>query len=96
MVRILRRSIEIRGRNRRRYQYRRQAVITETMTVTAPDISCEHCQRAIEGALGALPGVDDVHVEIPTKAVRVSYDPARVSRQQIEAAMDDEGYPVAS
>jgi len=26
----------------------------------------------------------------------VSYDPARVSRQQIEAAMDDEGYPVAS
>jgi len=69
---------------------------TETMTVTAPDISCEHCQRAIEGAVGALPGVDAVRVEIPTKSVQVSYDPARVSRLQIEAAMDDEGYPVAS
>jgi len=66
----------------------------ETMTLTAPAISCEHCQRTVEGAVGALPGVAGVHVEIPSKAVQVSYDPARVSRQQIEAAMDDEGYPV--
>ena len=68
----------------------------ETMTVTAPDISCEHCRRAIEGAVGALPGVGSVHVEVPARIVRVSYDPARVSRQQIEATLDDEGYPVAS
>ena len=69
---------------------------TETITVTAPDISCEHCQRAIEGAVGALPGVSAVQVEIPTKAVRVAYDPTQVSRRQIEAAMDEEGYPVTS
>jgi copper chaperone len=68
----------------------------ETMTVTAPAISCEHCQRTVEGAVGALPGVREVHVEIPTKAVRVSYDPARISRQQIEATLDDEGYPVTA
>ena len=52
---------------------------TATMTMTAPDISCEHCQRAIEGAVGALPGVSAVRVEIPTKAVRVAYDPAQVA-----------------
>jgi copper chaperone len=69
---------------------------TETMTVTAPDISCAHCQCAIKGAVGALPGVSAVQVEIPTKAVRVAYDPAQVSRRQIEAAMDEEGYPIAS
>jgi len=68
----------------------------ETMTVTAPAISCEHCQRAIEGAIGALPGVQSVRVEIPSQTVQVSHDPARVSRQQIEAALDDEGYAVAS
>jgi len=67
----------------------------ETTTLTAPDISCEHCQRAVEGAVGALAGVGSVHVEIPSKTVQVSYDPARVSRQQIEATMDEEGYPVA-
>ena len=69
---------------------------TETMTVTAPAISCAHCQHAIEGAVGALPGVQSVHVEVPSKTVRVSYDPAQVSRATIEATLDEEGYPVAS
>lgn len=67
----------------------------ETMTLTAPAISCEHCQRAIEGAVGALDGVQSVHVEIPSKTVQVSYDPAQVSRQTIETTLDEEGYPVA-
>jgi copper chaperone len=68
---------------------------TETMTVTAPAISCEHCQRTVESAVGVLRGVDHVHVEIPTKTVQVSYDPTQVSREQIEATLDEEGYPVA-
>jgi copper ion binding protein len=68
----------------------------EAVTVTAPNISCEHCKRAIEGAVGALPGVQSVHVEVPSKTVQVSYDPAQVSRATIEATLDEEGYPVAS
>ncbi len=68
---------------------------TDTITMTAPAMSCDHCQRTVEGAVGALRGVDRVHVEIPTKTVRVSYDPAQVSRAQIEATLDEEGYPVA-
>ena len=68
----------------------------EILTVTAPDISCEHCRRAIEGAVGALPGVGAIHVTVPTKTVEITYDPARVSRRQIEATLDDEGYPIAS
>jgi copper ion binding protein len=69
---------------------------TETMTVTAPDISCEHCQHAIEGAVGALPGVRSVKVDIPTKSVDVIFDPAEVAREQIEETLDEEGYPVQS
>ena len=68
----------------------------EAMTVTAPTISCAHCKRAIEGAVGALPGVQSVHVEVPSKTVQVRYDPAHVSRETIAATLDDEGYPVAS
>ena len=68
----------------------------ETMTATAPTISCERCQRAIEGAVGALPGVQSVHVEVPSKTVQVNYDPAQVARATIEATLDEEGYPVAS
>jgi copper chaperone CopZ len=46
--------------------------------------------------VGALPGVQSVHVEVPSKTVQVSYDPAQVSRATIEATLDEEGYPVAS
>ncbi len=66
----------------------------ETVTYTAPAISCEHCQHAIEGALGALPGVQTVTVDIPTKRVAVTYDPGTVARPVLEAALDEEGYPV--
>ena len=66
----------------------------ENVSYTAPAISCAHCQRAIESAVGTLPGVQSVTVEVPTKKVSVSFDPARVTRSQIEATLDDEGYTV--
>ena len=64
-------------------------------TLVAPDISCEHCQHAIEGALGELAGVQSVHVDIPAKTVQVSYDPQQVSLEKIEEVLDDTGYTVA-
>lgn len=67
----------------------------ETVTYTAPDISCEHCQRAIEGAVGALAGVQAVHVEIPSKRVEVRFDPEQIDTATIESTLDEEGYPVA-
>jgi copper ion binding protein len=68
----------------------------EQITLTAPDISCEHCQRAIEREIGALPGVASVSVDIPTKHVSVTYDPDAVTRDRIVEALDEEGYPVSS
>ncbi len=68
----------------------------ETVTYTAPDISCEHCRTTIERTLGALPGVAAVHVDVPTKRVEVRYDPAVVGEERLVFVLDDEGYPVAS
>ncbi len=67
----------------------------ESTTLVAPDISCEHCQHAIEGAVGKMEGVSSVKVDIPTKTVRISYDPQKVTLDKIEEVMDDEGYTVA-
>jgi copper chaperone len=67
----------------------------ENITVTAPDISCEHCTNAIQSAVGALDGVQQVRADIATKKVDIQFDPNRVSLEKIEAVMDDEGYPVA-
>lgn len=66
----------------------------ESITLTAPDISCEHCQRTIEHEVGSLTGVQSVSVDIPTHQVNVSYDPTYTSRAQIVAKLDEEGYPI--
>ena len=67
----------------------------ESTTLVAPDISCEHCQHAIEGAVGQLEGVNRVRVDILTKIVHINYDPAVVSLAKIEEVLDDTGYTVA-
>ena len=67
----------------------------ESTTLVAPDISCEHCQHAIEGAVGKLEGVCSVKVDIPTKTVHIDYDPEIVTLTKIEEVLDDTGYTVA-
>lgn len=62
--------------------------------LSVPDISCEHCQRAIEGALGKETGVVAVRVDVPTKKVFLDYDPATISLDAVSAILDDEGYAV--
>ena len=67
-----------------------------TRTLSVPDISCEHCERAIKGALEPLAGVQSVAVDIPGKTVRVQYDEAAVGIDRIKQAVEDEEYPVAA
>ena len=66
---------------------------TSTLTRTAPDISCEHCANAITGALTAINGVSSVSVDVDDKRVDVSYDADSASADQIDAALEEEGYP---
>jgi copper ion binding protein len=67
----------------------------ETITLTAPDISCAHCQATIEREVGSMNGIQTVSVDVPSKRVTVSFDPAEVSEGEIVARLDEEGYPVA-
>jgi len=67
----------------------------ESTTLVAPDISCQHCQHAIEGTVGKIDGVKNVTVDIPAKTVHVEYDPKLVTEGKIEEVMDDAGYTVA-
>ena len=66
-----------------------------TKTLSVPDISCEHCERAIKGALEPLVGVRSVAVDIPGKRVSVEYDEAAVDVETIRDAIEAEDYPVA-
>ncbi len=66
----------------------------KSTTLVAPDISCQHCQHAIEGAVGKIGGVKKVTVDIPAKTVYVEYNPELVTLARIEEVMDDVGYTV--
>lgn len=67
----------------------------EEIVLSVPDVNCEHCVKAINGALGPLAGVETVSTDIPTKSVHLRYDASQLSLDQIEAALDDVGYTVA-
>lgn len=59
-------------------------------------MSCGSCVRHIHKALDAMDGVAEVQVSLADKTVRVRYDPARASAEQLAAALTDQGYPAAA
>lgn len=64
------------------------------VTLQAPEIHCDHCKTSIEGAVGALEGIDAVEVVIPDATVTVSYDDTRLGLDKIKATIEEQGYLV--
>lgn len=70
--------------------------MAEQVTLSAPDISCEHCVATVQKAVGGLTGVDSVSASAETQLIDITFDPNQVKVEQIAAVLDDAGYPVAS
>ena len=68
---------------------------TQNITLSVPEVSCEHCVKTINGALGALPGVETVSTDVPTHTVHVTYDSDQLALEAIEARLGDAGYEIA-
>ena len=68
----------------------------ERVTLKANDISCNHCITAIRKAVTALPGVQMLDGRPEEQTVVLEYDPAQTKLDEIEAAMEEEGYPVSA
>ena len=66
------------------------------VVLNVPDISCDHCERAITGALSPVDGVKCVSVDIPAKQVKVDYDPSQVDLDKMKDILQEEDYPVES
>ncbi len=64
-------------------------------TYRVPDVSCEHCVRAITDELTRLPGVQQVGVDLKTKLVTVEHD-GSVSDDQLRQRIEEAGYDVAA
>lgn len=67
----------------------------QDIILSVPDVSCDHCVRAINSSLGKVAGVEDVETDIVTKTVHLRYHPDQVTLDQIEKTLDDVGYTIA-
>lgn len=65
------------------------------VTLSVPDISCNHCKSSIEGAVAPMEGVTSAEVTIDARTVDVTYDDQVVDLEAIITAIDDQGYEVA-
>jgi copper chaperone len=65
-----------------------------TMTIIVPEIHCDHCKHAIEGALAPLPGVVSARVDIAARTVTVAVDETVTDRAGLVAAIEEQGYDV--
>jgi copper chaperone len=65
-----------------------------TMTISVPEIHCEHCKSSIEGALAPLPGVTSARVDIDARTVTVEVDQTLTDRARLVAAIEGQGYEV--
>jgi len=64
------------------------------VTFQAEDISCDHCIGTIEKAVSKLSGVRFISGDPDSKEVKIDYDSAVVKIEEIQEAMEEEGYPV--
>ena len=65
-----------------------------TMTISVPEIHCDHCKHSIEGALAPLPGVASARVDVGARTVTVEVDESLTDRGRLVAAIEDQGYDV--
>lgn len=64
----------------------------ETIVLNVKGMSCGHCQAAVEGELGKLPGVESASVDLDGGTVKVSYAPDKVTVNQLKEAVEEAGY----
>jgi copper chaperone len=56
-------------------------------------MSCQHCVMSVSKALGAVPGLTNVRVDL-VKGEATFENPQNVSQQKIRKAVEDAGYKV--
>ena len=57
-------------------------------------MACGGCKAAVETALQSLEGVFSAEVNLEAKTARVSYDPSRLARKDLQEAIEKAGYKV--
>ncbi|MBE8516158.1 heavy-metal-associated domain-containing protein [Amycolatopsis sp. H6(2020)] len=65
-----------------------------TSSYTVTGMTCSHCVASVSEEVGAIEGVTDVAVDLPTGAVTVTSD-RPVDGARVRAAVEEAGYQLA-
>jgi copper chaperone len=68
--------------------------MTTTTIFSVPEVHCEHCKSALEGALGPAGGVEKAEVDIAGRTVSVSYDADEIGAPAVIEIIEGQGYDV--
>ena len=68
--------------------------VTEDIRVRKGAIHCEGCEATIERFLSRVPGVQAVKASEEAQVVQVTWDPDTIGVDQVQAKLDELGYPV--
>ncbi|MDR1410374.1 MAG: cation transporter [Oscillospiraceae bacterium] len=66
----------------------------EKAIVKVDGMMCEHCVKAVTGAVSALPGIGTVAVDLQAGTVSLEHDPAQSSLDKIKSEIEEQGYNV--
>lgn len=62
------------------------------LTLEVNGMTCQHCEKAVKGALEELEGVHGVEVYLDSGKVNVTYDEAYVSKSLMKESIEAQGY----
>lgn len=65
----------------------------EQSILNVDGMSCEHCVKAIQKAVGSISGVESAVVDLSTKTVVVEHG-SDVKLEKIKEEIEDQGYDV--
>lgn len=69
---------------------------SQVAKLTVPGMGSDHCAGIVKASLRRLDGVSDITTSIATHRVEASYQPDKLTLQDISAAVEKAGYDVAS
>jgi copper chaperone len=65
------------------------------VTLSVPDVSCNHCAMTIKRELAGVQGISGVEVDVAKKTVTFQYANDQ-ALEQAKAVLADIGYPIAA
>lgn len=65
-----------------------------TTILKVEGMSCQHCVKAVTGAVGEVDGVSNVSVDLEAKTVTVDHDSDKAPIDKIKFEIEDQGYDV--